>query len=136
MHELLSPAPVRNISNLDMLRRPFARILVSVLAKKKYTTVQLKFSSFPRMWCKTHMLPGVFNFGAINNVSSALNTNSFTPKIKVWGSRRTVLDILVKRKICLSRRIELQALCNTVQVATNNRFFRQNSSWISPAQVT
>ena len=126
-----SPAPVRNISNLDTLRRSFARILVIMLPKKKHRTVQFKCSSFPRMWCKTHMVPGVFNFGAINNVSSALYTKSFTPKIKVWGSRRSVLDILVKRKICLLRCIELQALCNTVHVATNNQFFRQKSSWIS-----
>jgi len=133
--ELLSPAPVRSTSNLDTLQRTFARILVIVLPKKKHRTVQLKFSSFPRMWCKTHMVPGVFNFGAINNVSSALYTKSFTPKIKVWGSCRTVLDILVKIKICLSRCIELQALCNIVQVATNNQFFRQKSSWISIVQV-
>jgi hypothetical protein len=62
-------------------------------------------------------------------------TNCFTPKIKVWGSRRTALDFFVKRKIRLSRCIELQALYNTVQFATNNQFFRQNSSWISPVQV-
>jgi hypothetical protein len=81
-------------------------------------------------------VPGVFIFGAIN-VSSVLYTNRFTPKIKGWGSRRTVLDILVKKKICLSRGIKLQALCNTVQVSinNNNQFFRQNSSWIGPVQV-
>ena len=49
-----SVVPVRNISNLDTLRLPFARILVSLLPKRKYTTVQFKDSSYTKMWCKTH----------------------------------------------------------------------------------
>ena len=54
MQEVRSPAPVRNISNLDTLRRPFARILESLLPKRKYRTVRVKFSSFTRMWYRTH----------------------------------------------------------------------------------
>ena len=57
------------------------------------------------------------------------------PLNKGWGSRRTVLDISVKRKMCLSRGIELEALCNSVQVSVYSHFFRQNSIWISPVQV-
>jgi hypothetical protein len=39
---VLSPATVRSVSNLDTLRRPFARTFVNVLPKRKYTTVQVK----------------------------------------------------------------------------------------------
>ena len=49
-----SVVPVRNISNLDTLGLTFARIVVSLLPKRKYTTVQFKDSSYTKMWCKTH----------------------------------------------------------------------------------
>ena len=40
------------------------------------------------------------------------------PLHKGWGSRRTVLDISVKRKMCLSRGIELHPVCNNSAIKT------------------
>jgi hypothetical protein len=53
---------------------------------------------------KRGIFPGVFNFGAVNNVWSALYQNHFTPYMKRWGGgAQNVLDISVKRKIFLTR---------------------------------
>jgi hypothetical protein len=53
--------------------------LWSVREECKIVMFNCIFSSHENIWGKGGTVHGVFNFGAINDVSSALFTNHFTP---------------------------------------------------------
>ena len=76
--EVRSPAPVRSISNSYTSRRPFARILESVLPKRKYRIVQVNFSSFTNMWWKTS---GYMHYCLSSEEPSQLSTNTLFIKM-------------------------------------------------------